>query len=66
MPMGFCYPGTGKSGDLPPRVECAPLWHQPIFDQFNAVELVILIGQYAQQYYLKDNAKSTLTETVKN
>jgi uracil-DNA glycosylase len=66
MPMGFCYPGTGKSGDLPPRVECAPLWHQPIFDQFNAVELVILIGQYAQQYYLKDKAKSTLTETVKN
>ncbi len=66
MPMGFCYPGTGKSGDLPPRVECAPLWHQPIFDQFNSVELVILIGQYAQQYYLKDKAKSALTETVKN
>ncbi|MBQ4819891.1 uracil-DNA glycosylase family protein [Aquimarina sp. MMG016] len=65
VPMGFCYPGKGKSGDLPPRTECAPLWHQPLFDQMPKLELVILIGQYAQKYYLKKEAKSNLTETVK-
>jgi len=62
--MGFCYPGKGKSGDLPPRKECAPQWHQPLFDEMNTVELVILIGMYAQKYYLKEKAKRTLTETV--
>ena len=66
IPMGFCYPGKGKSGDLPPRVECAPQWHQPLFDAMPAIELVILIGMYAQNYYLKDQAKRTLTETVAN
>lgn len=64
IPMGFCYPGRGKSGDLPPRKECAPKWHQPLFDNMPKVELVILIGMYAQNYYLKDKAKGTLTETV--
>jgi uracil-DNA glycosylase len=66
IPMGFCYPGKGKTGDLPPRPECAPQWHKPLFDELNKVELVILIGMYAQKYYLGKNAKSTLTETVKN
>jgi uracil-DNA glycosylase len=66
IPMGFCYPGKGKSGDLPPRKECAPQWHDPLFDQMKNVELVILIGMYAQKYYLKDQAKRTLTETVAN
>jgi len=47
MPMGFCYPGTGKSGDLPPRKECAPLWHQQLFDQFRNAKLILLVGQYA-------------------
>lgn len=65
MPMGFCYPGKGKSGDLPPRKECAPQWHQALLAQLPNIELVLLIGQYAQQYYL-DNKPSTLTETVKN
>lgn len=64
VPMGFCYPGKGKSGDLPPRKECVPLWHQKLFDCMNEVEL-ILIGQYAQKYYLK-NPKQNLTETVRN
>jgi uracil-DNA glycosylase len=66
IPMGFCYPGKGKSGDLPPRKECAPQWHQPLFDHMKNVELVILIGMYAQKHYLKEQAKPTLTETVAN
>ncbi len=64
MPMGFCYPGTGKTGDLPPRPECAPLWHDKLLTLMYNVKLVLLIGQYAQNYYLGDKAKSTLTETV--
>ncbi|MGB1284859.1 MAG: uracil-DNA glycosylase family protein, partial [Polaribacter sp.] len=66
IPMGFCYPGKGKSGDLPPTKECAPQWHKTLFDKMANVELIILIGMYAQNYYLKDNAKRTLTETVDN
>ncbi len=64
IPMGFCYPGKGKSGDLPPRPECAPQWHQQLLAKMPKVRLVILIGMYAQKYYLKDKAKRTLTETV--
>lgn len=66
MPMGFCYPGKGLSGDLPPRHECAPKWHQSILNQMPHVKLVILIGMYSQKYYLKQKAKKTLTETVAN
>lgn len=65
IPMGFCYPGKGKTGDLPPRKECAPKWHQPLFDSLKNLEIIILIGRHAQNYYL-NNAKKTLTETVKN
>jgi uracil-DNA glycosylase len=65
IPMGFCYPGKGKSGDLPPRPECAPLWHAPLFDQMPNLQLVILIGQYAQRYYLGEKMEKNLTETVK-
>lgn len=66
VPMGFCYPGKGKSGDLPPRPECAPLWHSQIFDHLKEVKLTLLIGQYAQAYYLGKNRKGTLTETVQS
>ncbi|AXT18693.1 uracil-DNA glycosylase family protein [Flavobacteriaceae bacterium AU392] len=66
VPMGFCYPGKGKTGDLPPRPECAPQWHQQLLDKMPNVELVLLIGMYAQNYYLKKDAKRTLTETVAN
>ena len=66
MPMGFCYPGKGKSGDLPPRTECAPLWHSAILSHFKSEPLVLLIGQYAQAYYLKPAFKASLTDTVKN
>lgn len=63
MPMGFCYPGKGKSGDLPPRKECAPQWHEQLLQQLPNIELILLIGQYAQDYYLANKPK-TLTETV--
>jgi len=65
LPMGLCYPGKGPSGDLPPRPECAPLWHQEILGHMPDIQLIILIGRYAQKYYLKD-CKSSLTETVRS
>jgi len=65
IPMGFCYPGKGKTGDLPPRKECAPQWHPSLFDQMKNLELILLIGKYAQDAYLV-NSKNTLTSTVKN
>ena len=66
IPMGFCYPGKGKSGDLPPRKECAPLWHNQLLSKIENVDLVLLIGKYAQDYYLKREVEKTLTDTVKN
>ena len=66
MPMGFCYPGTGKSGDLPPRPECAPQWHEMVLAEMKNIKLTLLVGQYAQNYYLQEKAKATLTETVRN
>ena len=66
IPMGFCYPGKGKTGDLPPRAECAPKWHPPLFKEMNELELIVLIGAYAQANYLSDIRKKTLTETIKN
>lgn len=66
VPMGFCYPGKGKSGDLPPRKECAPQWHDLLIEQMPDLQLTLLIGQYAQNYYLKDKAKKNLTTTVEN
>ncbi|GLQ73194.1 uracil-DNA glycosylase family protein [Vibrio penaeicida] len=65
MPMGLCYPGKGRSGDLPPRKECAPRWHASVLDNLPNIEMTLLIGQYAQQYYLQDRPK-TLTDTVKD
>lgn len=65
IPMGFCYPGKNpKGGDLPPRKECAPEWHPPLFDQLKNVKLTLLIGAYAQKYYLGKKGKKNLTETV--
>ena len=63
IPMGFCYPGKGKSGDLPPRPECAPQWHARLLAEMPALRLTLLIGQYAQQYYL-DSGRRSLAETV--
>ncbi|MBY0449641.1 MAG: uracil-DNA glycosylase family protein [Cyanobacteria bacterium] len=64
MPMGFCYPGKGSSGDLPPRSECAPLWHAAFLSKLPNIQLTLLIGQYAQAYYLKESLKESLTKTV--
>lgn len=64
MPMGFCYPGTGKSGDLPPRPECAPRWHAPLRAAMPEIRLTLLIGAYAQAAYLGARREPTLTGTV--
>jgi uracil-DNA glycosylase len=63
--MGFCYPGKGNNGDLPPMPECAPLWHDQLLKKMKHVKLIILIGQYAQKYYLSEQLQQTLTDTVK-
>ncbi|UXD87669.1 uracil-DNA glycosylase family protein [Thalassolituus hydrocarboniclasticus] len=63
MPMGFCYPGKGKSGDLPPRPECAPHWHAQLLGAMPNIRLTLLIGQYAQNYYLQDDYRN-LSERV--
>lgn len=65
LPMGFCYPGTGNSGDLAPRPECAPLWHPQFLENLITKPLVLLIGQYAQRYYLNKKFEVSLTDTVK-
>lgn len=65
VPMGFCYPGTGTSGDLPPRSECAQTWHQKILKGLKNIELTICIGSYAQDYYLGSRRKNNLTETIR-
>ena len=64
IPMGFCYPGRGKSGDLPPRPECAELWHQKLLEKIPNLGLTLLLGQYAQAYYLGQRRKKTLTANV--
>lgn len=64
VPMGFCYPGRGGGGDNPPRAECAPLWHTRLLDQLTNVRLTLLVGQYAQRYFLGARRKASLTETV--
>ena len=64
LPMGFCYPGTGKSGDLPPRPECAVAWREKILRELRAVKLTLVIGHYAMAWHLGLRAKATLTETV--
>jgi uracil-DNA glycosylase len=65
MPIGFCYPGTDdKSGDLPPRRECAPLWHQRLRALFPAIELTLLVGSHAIDYYLRRPGRRSMTETA--
>jgi uracil-DNA glycosylase len=64
IPMGFCYPGKADSGDNPPRPECAPRWHERLNARLPNVALTLLIGRYAQDYYLGARRKATLGETV--
>lgn len=66
VPMGLCYPGRdARGGDKPPRPECAPLWHPPLRAALPKVELTLLVGQYAQAYYLGPRRRGSLTETVR-
>lgn len=66
-PMGFCFPGQdAKGGDLPPRKECAPLWRQRLMLEMRAVDLVLLVGTYAQRWYVPDSAGVSLTEMVRS
>ena len=66
LPTGFCYPGKAKTGDMPPRPECAPLWHDAVWKKLHNVQLTLLIGKYAQHHYLGNSAKRNLTENVRN
>lgn len=66
VPMGFCYPGKGNSGDLPPRKECAPLWHKVVWRLMPDISLSVVIGQYAQKAYLNRDCQKNLTETVRH
>jgi uracil-DNA glycosylase len=65
LPMGFCYPGTGKNGDLPPRPECAATWRQPLLDHLPRLELTLVLGQYAQAWHL-DGRRESVTVRVRN
>ena len=65
VPMGFCFPGLdAKGGDLPPRPECRKVWHDRLFAVMPQIELILVIGQYAQAYHLGNARKGTLTEPV--
>ncbi len=64
LPMGFCFPGTGTSGDLPPRPECAATWRKQLLARMPHIELTLIIGQYAQAWHLPEACKATLTDTV--
>ncbi|WP_314004866.1 uracil-DNA glycosylase family protein [Gemella morbillorum] len=66
VPMDFYYPGKGKSGDLPPRKNFAHKWHPRVLELMPDIKLIILVGKYAQDYYLKDKKEKNLTGTVKN
>ena len=64
VPMAFCYPGTGKGGDLPPRPECAEQWRKALLAKLKNIELTLVIGKYALDWHLGDKQSKTLTETV--
>ena len=66
LPMGFCWPGRRAGGDLPPRPECAPAWHDRMRAHLPKLELTLLIGQYAQEGYLGPRQKASLTQTVRS
>jgi uracil-DNA glycosylase len=65
LPLGFCYPGRGRGGDLPPRPECAPLWHARLLAHMPDLRLTLLLGRHAQRHHLGTRCQPTLTETVR-
>jgi len=64
VPTGLCYPGTGERGDLPPRPECAPLWHPRFRAALPNIRLTLLVGMHAQAYYLGGRRRKTMAQTV--
>lgn len=65
LPMGFCFPGTGQAGDLPPRPECALAWREKLVRRLGSLQLTLVIGRYAQAYHLPD-ARTSVTDTVRS
>ncbi len=65
LPLGFCYPGRRQGGDLPPRPECAPLWHARLLAHMPDLRLTLLLGRHAQRHHLGRRCTPTLTETVR-
>jgi uracil-DNA glycosylase len=65
LPMGLCFPGTSKSGDLPPRPECMLAWHDLLLGHLRHLEMTLVVGQYAQTYHMNE-VRASLTETVRN
>jgi uracil-DNA glycosylase len=66
VPMAFCYPGVdANGGDRPPRKECAPLWHARVMQRLPKLEMTLLVGSYAQRYYLGDRGRGTMTDVVR-
>ena len=65
LPMGFCFPGTGKSGDLPPREECEPAWRKELLGVLQNVQLTLVLGKYAQSYHF-GGARRSVTDLVKS
>lgn len=65
LPMGFCFPGSGGSGDRPPRPECAPAWRKQLLGQLRHLEVTLVLGRYAQAYHF-DEGSLSLTELVKS
>lgn len=65
VPMGFCYPGKASGGDKPPRRECAPLWHDRVLDVLPKDRFTLLVGTYAQAYYLPEARKRSMTDRVR-
>ena len=66
VPMGFCFPGTGTGGDLPPRPECAAAWRSQILESLPHIELTLIIGRYAIDWHAPEHSKSSVTEAVKD
>lgn len=65
VPMGYCYPGRGASGDLPPRRECAQLWLDRLLAQLRRIELTLLVGKYAQAHFLGGTGHTSVTTTMR-
>jgi uracil-DNA glycosylase len=65
LPMGFCFPGTGPGGDLPPRPECAPAWRRALLDRLPGIALTLAIGRHAQAWHLGERY-GTVTDAVRD